>query len=224
MSYFEKDFLDFFKELSKSNTKEWFDTNRKRYEKSVKEPFKSFVETMILRFNEEDPNINIAAKDAIFRINRDIRFSTDKTPYKTNASAIISAGGKKDKTTPGIYFQFGAEDARIYSGAHMLDKDQLQGVREYMADNLDKFNKLINDKKFKNTFGEILGEKHKRLPREFQEIEQTQPLIANKGYYYFVKFKPEIILEDNLPEVFMEHYEIAKPLNKFFAEALAVSA
>ena len=224
MAYFEKDFLNFFKELSKNNSKEWFDTNRKRYEKSVKEPFKNFVELMIELMRADDPAITMTAKDGIFRINRDIRFSADKTPYKTQASAIISAGGKKDKTFPGIYFQFSAEDARIYSGCHMLEKDQLQNVREHIVDNLDEFNKLITDKKFTSTFGEVLGEKNKRLPKEFQEIEAKQPLIANKGFYYFVKFNPEIILQDDLPEIFMKHNEIAKPLKRFFSKPLMAIA
>ncbi|MBN4051889.1 DUF2461 domain-containing protein [Cytophagaceae bacterium AH-315-L13] len=224
MAYFEQDFLNFFKELSKNNSKEWFDTNRKRYEKSVKEPFKNFVELMIELMRADDPAITMAAKDGIFRLNRDIRFSADKTPYKIQASAIISAGGKKDKTFPGIYFQFSAEDARIYSGCHMLEKGQLQNVREHIVDNLDEFNKLITDKKFTSTFGQVLGEKNKRLPKEFQEIEAKQPLIANKGFYYFVKFKPDIILQDDLPEVFMKHYEIVKPLKLFFSKPLMAIA
>ena len=77
MAYFNKEFIKFFKELNKNNHKEWFDENRKRYEKEVKEPFQKFIDEMIGMINSDDPDVRIEAKDAIFRINRDIRFSKD---------------------------------------------------------------------------------------------------------------------------------------------------
>ena len=95
MPYFEKDFLEFFKELEKNNNKDWFDANRKRYEKVIKDPFKAFVQKMIDRMHELDSSVIIQPKDCIFRINRDIRFSKDKTPYKSNVSAVVGVGGKK---------------------------------------------------------------------------------------------------------------------------------
>ena len=133
MSFFTADYLDFFKELAANNHKDWFDANRKRYEKSVKDPFKAFVQEMIDRVRAEDSSVQIEPKDAIFRVNRDIRFSKDKTPYKTQMSAIVSPGGKKDKTTPGIYMELGPENLKIYGGAHMLDKEQLLAIRETIA-------------------------------------------------------------------------------------------
>ena len=143
MSYFTHDFIDFFKDLTVNNSKDWFDANRKRYEKSVKKPFENFIDEMIARVSADDPSIAITAKDAMMRINRDTRFSPDKTPYKTHASAIISSGGKKDKSIPGMYIQFDANEVRIYGGAHMLEKDQLQRIREAIAGNLDEFDRLL---------------------------------------------------------------------------------
>lgn len=80
MVNFNKDFLEFFQKLSQNNSKAWFDKNRATYETAVKAPFKKLVNEMILRIRAEEPDLNIEAKDAIFRINRDIRFSKDKTP------------------------------------------------------------------------------------------------------------------------------------------------
>ncbi|MCB0846293.1 MAG: DUF2461 domain-containing protein, partial [Bacteroidetes bacterium] len=105
MPYFTPDYIAFFEELARNNTKEWFDQNRSRYEKSVKKPFYAFVERMIDLISEDDPAVMITPKDAIFRINRDIRFSNDKTPYKTNFSAVVSPGGRKEMVTPGLYFE-----------------------------------------------------------------------------------------------------------------------
>jgi len=220
MSHFTTDFVKFFKELAANNNRDWFHANKKRYEQSVKDPFKGFVAEMIDRLSKDDKGITMEAKEAIFRINRDVRFSKDKSPYKTNASAIISSGGKKDHTTPGVYLQLGPEDVRLYSGAHMLEKDDLQRVREYIANNLKTFDKLINEKDFKEKFSEILGEKHKRVPKEFQEIAKEQPLIANKSFYFFAKLKPTVIADAKLVDTLMDYYATAKPLKQFFTKAL----
>ena len=108
MSYFNQDFIKFFKELESNNNREWFNENKERYIHSVKDPFFSFVEEMIHRISEENDSFNIAPKEAIFRIYRDVRFSKNKLPYKTTASAIISPGGRKDFTTPGYYLELSA--------------------------------------------------------------------------------------------------------------------
>ena len=221
MAYFTQDFLDFFKELSANNHRDWFTANKKRYENSVKKPFNAFVQTMIDEVHADDNRVVITPKDAIFRINRDIRFSADKTPYKIFMAAIVSAGGRKDHSTPGLYLQFGSEDARIYSGAHSLDKLKLQAVREAIVSDMDTFEKRINDANFKKKFGAIHGEEHKRLPKEFKEASEQQPLLFKKSFYYFAKFEPEFILKDNLPELIMDYYHAAKPLNEFFGQAMA---
>ena len=218
MPYFTQDFIAFFQELSSNNNREWFHANKKRYEQSVKLPFKHFVEEIIDRVGADDPNVIITAKDSIFRINRDIRFSPDKTPYKTQMSAIVSAGGKKDKSVPGLYFQFGAEDARLYSGAHMLEKNTLQNIREGIAANLKEFDRLINDPPFKQKWGNIQGDKHKRLPKELKAAAEQQPLIFNKSFYYFVQLEPEIILKEELADMIMDYYFAANPLKAFFVK------
>ncbi len=220
MAYFTKDFAGFFKDLAGNNNRDWFQANKKRYEESVKQPFDVFITDLIDRVSKEDKRVNMTAKEAVFRIYKDVRFSKDKTPYKIQASALISAGGKKDKSTPGVFLQMSAEDVRFYSGSHVLDKDQLHSVRSFISDNLDRFDKLISQKDFKENFSEILGEKHKRIPPEFQKSFEKQPLIANKSFYFFAKFKPSIITDPKLIDKIMEQYKIARPVMKFFDEAM----
>ena len=219
MAYFTKDVLKFLKDLDKNNNRDWFNANKDRYVEHIKEPFEAFIQVMIDEMQKLDRNVLITPKDAIFRIYRDTRFSKDKTPYKTYISAIVSRGGRKNRSSPGVYLQFSAEDAKIYSGAYELDKNGLQNVREGIASNLKEFDKLINDKKFKNKFGEVQGEKNKRIPKEFQEVAKEQPLIANKQFYYFAKFEPEFILDPKLPKKLMDYYKVAQPLGNFLWNA-----
>ena len=220
MSHFNQDFIDFFSELTKNNTRDWFNANKPRYELSVKKPFEVFVEEMIHRINEEEDDLRITPKEAIFRIYRDVRFGKDKSPYKTHASAIISPKGRKDFTVPGWYIQLSAEDVRFYSGMHEMDKNQLQRFREHIAANMDEFDSLLKEKDFKKYFGKIYGEQNKRIPKEFQEVAVKQPLIANKQFYYFSKFEPKKILSKNFTDLLMKCYFVSRNMNNFIKDGV----
>lgn len=220
MSYFNNDFINFFKELEKNNSKAWFDENRKRYESSVKKPFYSFVDELIFRISEKDPEVRITAKDAVMRINRDIRFSPDKTPYNVHYGAIISSAGRKDKSVPGYFIRFSPKMIGIFGGAHGIDKHQLQKIRHSIAKDLKGFQKVISQKDFVQKFGTIQGEQHKRIPPEFQEVASKEPLIANKQFYYMAELDPKLITDDSLEDVLMNYWETARPVQQFLAKAL----
>jgi uncharacterized protein (TIGR02453 family) len=221
MAHFDPDFLEFFKELAPNNHKDWMDENRKRYHKVIKDPFYNFVDEMIPEIAKIDKmDYDISAKDCVFRVNRDIRFSKDKSPYKLKMSAIISPGGKKDKTYPGLYFEMGPEHFRIYGGVFALDKDQLYDIRDSITNNLKKFNKIVTEKSFSSEYGEIHGSKNKVIPKEFKEAAAKQDLIFNKNWYYYKTFDAETILQDNLKEIILENYKVSKPLKDFFEKAI----
>ena len=220
MAYFTQDFIDFFLELAQNNEKAWFDENRKRYEKNIKEPFRSFVDEMIMRVHAEDPEVMIEAKDAIFRINRDIRFSKNKNPYKTQVSAIVSPGGKKDKTVPGLYFELNAHEVRVYGGSYMLDKEQLYRVRMAIMNHLDHFATLLEAPEFKESYGELHGDKHKRIAPEFKEAAVKQPLLFNKQFYYYTTMDSKHITQEGLGDKIMKHYLAGQPVSHFLRQAI----
>jgi len=220
MQYFDQDYLDFFKELAPNNNKEWFDKNRKRYESVVREPFKVFISDLIQEIAKQDKEVQIEAKDAIFRINRDIRFSKDKTPYKLNNSAIVSKEGRKDKSYPGLYIELNPEHLGIYGGIYRADTKQIHRVRESIANNLTEFSSIINDRDFVDKFGTLKGEKHKRIPKKFVEIADKQGLIMNKQWYHNAFLTPEIIISDHLMETIVIYNKTALPLKHFLRNAL----
>ena len=221
MAMFTADFIDFFKELSQNNNKKWFDQNRKRYEVSVKTPFHSFVERMIKKIQADDPEVKITPAESIFRINRDLRFSKDKTPYKTQMSALISRTGKKDKDFPGIFFSMGEANIMIYGGAHTLEKDRLYSIRKYISEHPDTFSKRLADRVFKDKYGRIHGDKNKRIPAEFIDAAEKQPLLFNKAFYYYAKLDVKLILDPSLVDIFMDYYLAAKPMREFLISALS---
>jgi uncharacterized protein (TIGR02453 family) len=219
--FFQQEFLDFFIELAPNNHKDWFDLNRKRYEQFVKEPFKNFVQHLIDQMAISNPIFKgLEAKDCIFRINRDIRFSKDKQPYKLQVSAIINPEGKKSKAVNGIYFELGPEKMRVYGGVYEIDKEDLYVAREGIAAAPEKFQKAYQDPKFVKVFGDILGEKNKVIPKEFKEAAEKEPLIFNKQWYFYAEFEPEMILSPTLDTLILECYDAGRPVESFFNELI----
>lgn len=220
MQYFDAEFLQFFRELAANNHKEWFDANRKRYEKKVKEPFKQFIGDLIAEVHKLDPTVGIEPKDAIFRINRDIRFSKDKSPYKLNTSAVVSSVGRKDHSVPGLYVDFGPEKVWIGGGAYFLKPDQLMRVREYIVSNNDRFNTIVKDKNFVKHYKEIRGEENKRLPKQFQQAGEEQPLLYKKQLYYMSEHAPETVEGDKLMSKVLAHFKAGRDLQDFLKAAM----
>lgn len=217
MKYFSKEFLDFFIELAPNNNKDWFDANRSRYEQFVRDPFKIFVQHIIDSIAKSHNEFkDLEAKDCIFRINRDIRFSKDKTPYKMNVSAVVASNGKKSKAINGIYFELSPEHVRVYGGIYEADKDDLYAVRAGIIADLKGFKKAYSDKTFVKTFGTILGEKNKVIPKEFKEYAEVEPLIFNKQWYFYAEFSPDLILSEKLDETILACFEAGTPVENFF--------
>lgn len=215
MAWFTKEYEKFFKELSANNNREWFTDNKKRYEQHVKKPFNEFVGDLILHIQKYDKDCRIEPKDAVFRIYRDIRFSKDKTPYKTRMSAIISSGGRKNMSKAGMYVEVGNKHLRIYGGLYNLDKEQLNLVRQEILYNLDEFKRVTGDKKFTKHFTEIRGEQNKRLPKEYTEVQDEQPLIANKQFYYYSDLDPKLLQSDSLINELFKAYEASLGVQEF---------
>jgi len=111
MSYFSEEFNTFFKGLAANNNREWFLDHKKTYEKEIKQPFQQLVLDLLEKTSSKAP-----LKDCLFRINRDTRFSKDKTPYKLHLGAVISDGGRKDMQIPGYYLHLGIGDTHIGGG------------------------------------------------------------------------------------------------------------
>ncbi len=220
MEIVNKDFNAFFIELASNNHKDWFDQNRNRYLNSVKIPFENLIQSVIEAIQKVDPRFKVDAKRSIFRINRDIRFSKDKTPYKLNRSAILSPYGKKDNR-PGLYLQIGPEKVMIGGGVYSPEKEELMKIREYIAQNPKSFKKVANDTNFKKAYGSIMGAENKRLPNNsLTKAADKEPIIFKKQFYYMAEFPPERVTHPDLVALIVDHWKAAKPVSDFFEKAM----
>ena len=223
MSYFNKEFVSFFKELSKNNNRDWFHANKKSYEEAVKKPFYAFVGDLIDAVGKVDGNpLGLEVKNAVFRINRDIRFSKDKSPYKLHVGAVVSAGGRKNMQIPGIYLQLSAEEHFVGGGSYMPDKQNLSQIRAAIAADPKQYRKAIASKKFLTFFPDgIEGEKNKILPKEFKALGDTVPELFNKQFYCMAKHKGQkFVLQKDLLKTVIDHYKAMAPLTQFITKAI----
>ncbi len=177
---------------------------------------------MIHRVSALDAAIAIEPKDAIFRIARDIRFSKDKTPYKTHVAAVITPGGRKDIQYPALYFSFGIHGVAIGGGMYRPDKDSLAKIREAIRRDGRTLTRALQGKQFRQLFGELQGERNRRLPKEFADALQRFPIIANKQFYYFAEYdNPRLLLKSDLADFVMRHYRAGKKVNEFLKAAIS---
>ncbi|MBA5629866.1 DUF2461 domain-containing protein [Moheibacter lacus] len=221
MSHFTPEFLQFLRELPANNNRDWFHENKKHYEQFVKFPFEKFVTDLIEAFSKEGLAVGeLTAKECIFRIYRDVRFGLDKSPYKIHVSALIAPGGRKSMNSFGAYVELSGEHVRLYSGAYQPSPELLVQIRQKIYDEPERLQELISDKKFKQNFGEIRGEKNKRINKPFSEIIENQPLILNKSFYYFKNYESENVLKKDFIQRLVKDYKIIQPLNQYLEEAI----
>lgn len=204
-------------DLARNNNKDWMDANRSMYLNNVKAAFEGFIEALINKMKGQYGLGDLRASDCIFRINRDIRFSKDKTPYKMQMSALIIKGGKKQLSGSGLYIEIGPEFLSIYTGYYWPDKVQLDAIRHKIASNVSGFNTIIQAKQFKANFEAPQGEKSKILPADLKKAAADCPYIYNKQFYVMHRIDAEKILEPGLMEYVLKVFASADAFNAFLA-------
>ncbi len=209
----------FFKELAQNNNSEWFREHKKSYENDVKKPFLNLLNELIPELLKIEPQISDQAKDALFRINKDIRFSKDKTPYHTIMKAGFSPGGKKS-FLPGYYLGISAEEIHVGGGLFQVEPAELHKIRTLISKNSKDFLSIIGNPTFKSSLGEILGEKAKRFDAEHMEAAKSNPVIANKQFYAMAELPlKDYLNSENLASEILNYFKIINPLNQFLKKA-----
>lgn len=216
----QKAYSSFFKELQENNTRAWFQSNKKRYELDVREPFIDLLNTVIPVLREWDDTLLPDPKKALFRINRDLRFSKDKTPYNTMMKAGLSPGGKKS-VDPGFYLGIDAEHVHVGGGLFMIRPPELKKVRRYIADHTEELIQITKASEFIENFGILKGEKAKRLDKEFIEVSKKTELIQQKQFYAFAEFPlTPFYNSQKLTHEIIAHFKAIRPLNEYLCRAL----
>lgn len=212
-----KSTLTFLSDLSRNNNREWFADNRSRYNEA-KADYEAFVQAVIDEITKFDPILKgLEARTCMYRINRDIRFSNDKTIYKTYMGAFIVKGGKNngDKFA-GYYIHVEpGNSSMVAGGAYVPPMPWLTAIRQKIDEKGDSFRKILNNKDLKEFFGDIEGEKLKSAPKGFPKDHPDIELLKMKSYLVSRLFSDREITSEEIFDLIIKGCRAMKPLNDF---------
>ncbi len=215
-----KNLLQFLSDLKENNYKEWFHENKPAYQ-LVKKEFEQFLAHTIAEIAQFDSSVkNIEPKKCIFRINRDVRFSKDKSPYKTNFGGFIVPGGKSAGNA-GYYIHIEPGNCFLAGGIYMPASDKLKAVRTEIFENTEEFKKILKDENFKKYFKEILkDDKLKTAPKGFPKDFEDIDLLRYKHYIVSKNISEDIVTSDKFADEISEVFKALYPFNSFINEAI----
>ena len=210
--------IKFLKQLSKNNNKAWFDEHRSDYD-AAKADFAGFIQQVIDLHGRSDSSIrNIVAKDCLFRINRDVRFSKNKVPYKTNMGASINKSGKKAEHSAGYYFHFEPGASFVGGGIWMPPADTLRKIRQEIDYNLKEFTGILRNRSFKSVYGELDDSpefKLSRVPRGYEPDNPAAEYLKYKSYLATLPLSDEELTSKNLVTKVGKAFSALQPLLEF---------
>lgn len=210
--------LDFLTDLRFNNYKSWFDENRKRYDKA-RGAFEALIGDVIQKFAPVEDLGKTTAKECIFRINRDVRFSKDKTPYKTNMGAVVGSVGRKSAGNS-YYIQIAPGECGIAGGVYMPSPEELKKLRAYIAVHGDQLKKIITAKPFVKHFGSMGGDKLKTAPKGYSSDHPYIELLQYKQFLAWQDLSDAEVLADDLTARIVESCLALKPFVSYLTEAL----
>lgn len=215
-----KETFDFLRELEVNNNREWFTAHKKDFERA-KENIAAFVGYLIGEVSKFDDEIGGLQPDAcVFRIYRDVRFSKDKSPYKTNLGAYLSPGGRKSMA-PGYYFHVQPGKSFIAGGKHIPDGPELLKIRNAIAAHTDEFLKILSRKSYRDTFGEMRGDRLKTAPKGFDPAHKAIEMLKLKEFMAYTEFHDDAFLTSKeFPKHLVKTCKEMYPLVTFLRTAL----
>ncbi|MFY0654284.1 MAG: DUF2461 domain-containing protein [Cyclobacteriaceae bacterium] len=212
--------LEFLSQLSLNNNKVWFDAHKKDYQLARTEMM-SLVQNIIDDISEFDESLaGVQAKNCIFRINRDIRFSKDKTLYKTNFGALTGDKGKKSEGT-GYYVHIQPSNIFVGGGIYMPNPEKLAAIRQEIDYNPSQLKSLINSKEFKSTFDEIQGESLKTAPKGYPKDHPNIELLRLKSFYVVKNYSNAELVSNDFYKDAIITYKKARKFNEYLNQALS---
>jgi uncharacterized protein (TIGR02453 family) len=202
--------LQFLRELVQNNNRDWFQENRKKYDDS-KADFEKLVGAVISDVSKFQDLGNLQVKDCIFRINRDIRFSKNKAPYKSNLSAGIGPGGRSAGKID--YYLHIQPDGQSFLGGGMWDPttEQLARYRQEIDYNAEELKSIIHDKTFREHFPEIHGEVLKTTPKGYAKDHPEIDLLRRKELFFVHKFSDKDLTSKGFKDQVVHTIQLLKP-------------
>lgn len=213
--------LEFLQKLKKNNNRQWFTRHKKEYEEEVRFPMQGLIAALGQQLADDIPEMEFNPKKSIFRIYRDVRFSNNKAPYKTNIAASFGLHRDSSPTgSPGLYL--GIEPGAIFigGGLYMPAGEQLKKIRKSIADEPDEFLSVIGAPRFKRRFGGIEGEKLQKAPLGYPRDHPMIVHLRHKQFYAGVELPGTECLKPRFLKTVASVFMDTMPLVHWLTDAL----
>lgn len=220
MSTLSKSNLEFLKNLQQNNNRDWFTENKSNYEKNHEETI-LFADAVLNEMRKHDNIETLSGKKSLMRIYRDVRFSKDKSPYKTNWGIGFTRATKLLRG--GYYVHLAPGESFVGGGFWAPESADLNRMRKEISLNTTEFRAILDDKKFKTTFGELQGEKLKTVPKGFEKDHPALDLLQFKQYLISKKFTDKEVLEPDFYKKVNETFKAMRPFFDFMSYALTTN-
>lgn len=219
---FGPEVFKFLKALKRQNTREWFEKNKARYEAEVREPALAFVRAVAPRLEKLSPHMVASDRKvggSLMRIHRDVRFSKDKSPYKTNVGIQFRHEQGKDVHAPGYYLHIEPGQCFLAAGMWHPESSALRAVREAIAADPASWKKVRDGKAFRSRF-DLAGDSLKRAPKGFDPEHPMIEDLRRKDHIAVANLTEDQITADDFLKFVMDHFKSARAYMAFQTTAL----
>jgi len=217
-----KEALQFLEDLIANNNTEWMHANKKRYD-NYKKDYHSFITSILAEMKPLDKSLEpLEVKNCTFRINRDIRFSKDKSPYKTNMGVWMSQD-KNRKNAPGYYIHFEKGNCFIAGGVWCPEPTELKKIRKEIEFFHEDLEAVVSNKNFKKEFKELSREEAnvlKKAPKDFDPNHPAIEFLKLKSFTASHKIEEKDFTDKNFSKNIAQKLIVLKPFNDFLSRAL----
>ena len=217
-----KEALQFLNDLIANNNTEWMHANKKRYE-NYKKDYHNFIGSILTEMKKLDKSLEpLEVKNCTFRINRDIRFSKDKSPYKTNMGVWMSQD-RAQKNAPGYYIHYESGNCFVAGGVWCPEANELKKIRKEIEFFYDDLEEIVFNKNFKKEFGQLDRSENnvlKKAPKDFEANHPAIEFLKLKSFTTSVKINESVFTEADFSKKIAAKLILLKPLNDFLKRGL----
>jgi uncharacterized protein (TIGR02453 family) len=221
-AYFTPALFEFLRQLKRNNNRDWFQKNKPRYEAEAREPALRFIEEVGPRLKGLTTHLVADPRPvggSLFRINRDIRFSADKSPYKTAVGISFGHDRGQRGPAPGFYLHLEPGTSFAGGGVHMPDTATLNRVRDAIVKDTGAWKRIVTETKFAPMF-ENMGDALKRAPQGYDAAHPFVEDLKRKSYTWHATFTEKDVCSSDFMDRYIEACRVANPFSRFVAAAL----
>ena len=212
--------LDFLRELRRNNSRDWFVERKQIYEEQVRLPMLQLVADLTTEMWEYAPEHTVEPARAVYRINRDTRFSDDKSPYKTHIAAIFPHRGLSKNSGASFYFNVAPDRIEVAAGIYAPESSELRRIRQRLLTDHQHLGEILSAIETSRPVGGLQGEKLKRVPKGFPADHEAEELLRRKAFYFDVQLPTDSAVSRRLFDELSTHFRLFAPLVGFLDECL----